>query len=151
MKANTQRRIVASILKVGKNRVWLDPKDIESISAAVTREDIKNLINSGAIQVKQKIGVSRYRAKRMRIQKAKGRRKGLGKRSGTKKARFPKKERWISTIRPIRRRLAELRDSGELDPLSHRKLYAMAKGGTFKSKAHLEMYIKEHMKRVRHG
>ncbi|MDI6655353.1 MAG: 50S ribosomal protein L19e [Candidatus Hydrothermarchaeota archaeon] len=143
MMLKTQRRIAASILKAGKGRVWLDPKDRESISAAVTREDIKKLVSERAIQARQKKGISRYRAKKLRLQRAKGRRKGHGKRSGKKGARLPKKEKWISTIRPVRRKLVELRDSGRIDKATYRKLYSLAKGGVFKSKSHLEMYIKE--------
>lgn len=142
----TQKRMAASILKAGEGRVWLDPEDLESISAAVTRKDIKKLIDDRAIQTKQKKGTSRYRAKKLHIQRAKGRRKGHGRRSGTKGARFPKKERWISIIRPVRRKLVELRDSGKIDKATYRKLYSLAKGGVFKSKSHLDTYIKEAIK-----
>lgn len=139
----TQRRIAAAILKAGEGRVWLDPEDRESISAAVTREDIRKLISERAIQARQEKGISRCRAKKLHSQRAKGRRKGHGKRSGKKGARLPKKEKWISTIRPLRKKLVELRDSGKIDKATCRKLYLLAKGGAFKSKSHLDMYLKE--------
>jgi large subunit ribosomal protein L19e len=140
----TQRRLAADILKVGEARVWFDPEELESVSTAVTREDIRKLINDGVIQARQMAGVSRYRAKKRHLQKLKGRRKGYGKRKGTKGARFSKKRRWISTIRPIREKLAELRDSRKINKPTYRRLYGMAKGGIFKSKSHLDMYLKEH-------
>ncbi len=139
----TQRRIAASILKAGEGRVWLDPEDRESISAAVTREDIKKLVSERAIQARQKKGISRYRAKKLHLQRTKGRRTGHGKRSGKKGARLPKKAKWISIIRPVRRKLVELRDSGKINKATYRKLYSLAKGGVFKSKSHLETYLKE--------
>ncbi len=146
MDLKTQRRVAASILKVGEGRVWFDPDDLESISQAFTRADVRNLIFSGAIQARPITGISRYRAKKIKAQKAKGRRSGHGKRTGTKNARFSKKRRWISTIRPIRTKLNELRASDKLDRKVYRKLYRMSKGGIFRNKSHLESYIKERMK-----
>ena len=144
MSFKTQRRLAASILKVGRERVWLDPEDADAISGAVTRDDVRALINTGAVQARPVKGVSKYRARKLRIQRAKGRRSGPGKRSGKKGARYPKKRRWISTIRPIRRKLWELKDSNEITNLQYRKLYLMAKGGAFKSTAYLEAFIKNY-------
>lgn len=140
----TQRRLAASILKVGEGRVWLDPEDAEAISGAVTRDDVRGLISSGAVQAKPVKGVSRYRARRSTIQRVKGRRTGPGRRSGKKGARESKKKKWISTIRPIRRRLLDMKDAGEINNLQYRKLYLMAKGGAFKNKAHLEAFVKDY-------
>ncbi len=139
----TQRRMAASILDVGLEKVWFDPEGIEPITSAVTREDIRRLINKGAIQVKKEDGQSKYWTRFRRQQKAKGRRKGQGKRSGGKNARFPQKQRWMSTIRPLRRILKELKEAGKIDSATHRRIAAMAKSGIFKSKAHLETYLKE--------
>jgi large subunit ribosomal protein L19e len=135
--------MAASILKVGKGRVWFDPDELEDIEEAVTRDDVRGLINDRVIQAKPKIGTSRGRANFKKAQKAKGRRTGHGSRKGAKGARLPKKRRWISTIRPIRKTLVELREEKKIDSATHRKLYGMAKGGMFKSKAHLNMYLKE--------
>ena len=143
MNLSTKRRMAASILKVGKGRVWLDPEESEDIEEAVTRDDIRGLINDRVIQAKPIIGTSRGRANFKKAQKAKGRRTGHGSRKGAKGARFPKKRRWISTIRPIRKTLLELREAKKIDSATHRKLYGMAKGGIFKNKAHLDMYLKE--------
>lgn len=143
MNLKTQRRLAANILKIGTHRVQFDPEDLESVDEAVTREDIRRLIHDGVITAKPIQGISRFRARKIAIQKKKGRRQGQGKRSGTKYARFPKKRRWISTIRPIRIRLKQMRADGELEPSQYRKLYNKAKGGIFKSKAHLESFIKE--------
>jgi|TARA_B100000959_G_C14510097_1_gene430979 large subunit ribosomal protein L19e len=144
MSFKTQKRLAASLLHVGKGRVWLDPDDAEAISGAVTRSDVRGLINSGAVQPKPVKGVSKYRARKLRIQRAKGRRSGQGKRSGTKGARYPKKRRWISTIRPVRRKLRELKDAGEINNIQYRKLYLMAKGGAFKNTAYVEAFVKNY-------
>lgn len=143
MNLSTKRRMAASILKVGEGRVWFNPEGLEDIEEAVTRADIRGLINDRVIQAKQKKGTSRGRANFRSVQRAKGRRTGHGTRKGAKGARFPKKRRWISTIRPIRKSLVELRGEKKIDSLTYRKLYGMAKGGIFKSKAHLDMYVRE--------
>jgi len=144
MNLKTQRRMASRVLKSGKDRVWIDPDRIESVAEAVTREDIRKLIDSGAITAKQKRGISKARTRKRKLQVQKGRRSGQGKRKGSKGARFSAKERWMSTIRPLRKMLKELRDSEKLQRSDYRKLYRLAKSGTFKSKSHLETYLKEH-------
>jgi len=133
-----QRRMAASILKCGLHRVWMDSDRIDEIAKAVTRTDIKILINGRAIKSKQIQGISRGRKKFNQKQKEKGRRKGHGSRKGAKYARLPRKERWIRTIRPIRTYLRQLRDDKSIDKSIYRKYYRKAKGGEFRSKHHLK-------------
>ncbi len=132
-----QRRMAASILKCGGNRVWMDSDRTDEIAKAVTRADVKILINGGAIKSKQIQGISRGRKKFNQKQKEKGRRKGHGSRKGAKYARLPRKERWIRTIRPIRTYLRQLRDDKSIEKSVYRKYYRKAKGGEFRSKHHL--------------
>ncbi len=132
-----QRRMAASILKCGRNRVWMDSDRTDEIAKAVTRADVKILINGGAIKSKQIQGISRGRKKFNQKQKDKGRRKGHGSRKGAKYARLPRKERWIRTIRPIRTYLRQLRDDKSIEKSVYRKYYRKAKGGEFRSKHHL--------------
>ena len=142
MNLKYQRRMAADMLKCGVNRVWIHPNHIEDVAEAVTREDMKALIHSRVIQKKQKKGISKARTRYIAAQKKKGKRKGHGSRKGAKNARMPKKRRWISTIRPIRKMLKELRDAGTISRKDYRRLYLLAKGGTFKSKSHLEHHMK---------
>ena len=137
-----QRRVAATILKCGANRVWIDPNRTEDVAYAVTREDVRNLIKSNSIQVKQKAGTSRGRIRFAKAQRKKGKRKGQGSRKGAKYARYPKKQRWISTIRPIRAQLRELRDQNSIERNVYRKYYLYAKGGMFKNKGHLMAHLK---------
>ncbi len=139
----TQRRLAASVLKVGLGKVWMDPKELDAIAAGITRVDIKGLISDGKIRIKREQGASSYRVKKRRAQRAKGRRRGPGKRKGAKGARFPAKKRWISTIRPLRHTLKKLRDEEKIDKPTYRRLYLMAKGGMFKSRSHLDAYLTE--------
>ncbi|MCJ2555716.1 MAG: 50S ribosomal protein L19e [Candidatus Thermoplasmatota archaeon] len=142
MNLKNQRRMAASLLKCGVNRVWIDPLRMEDVADAITRTDIQIQIDAGTIKAKQKKGISRGRTRYYRGQRKKGRGRGQGSRKGTSKARKPKKERWIQTIRPIRERLRELRDEGKIDVSTYRKFYLQAKGGVFKSKSHLETHLR---------
>jgi large subunit ribosomal protein L19e len=142
MDLKNQRRMAAQLLKCGESRVWIDSNREEDVADAITRSDVRTLINSGTIASKQKRGVSRGRANYLKAQKRKGRRSGQGSRRGTKHARKPSKEVWMQTIRPIRGRLKELRDNGVIDARTYRKYYMRAKGGMFKSKPHLESHLK---------
>lgn len=142
MDLRIQRRIAADLLKCGIHRVWMDPERMEDISEAVTRDDIRILIKMGAIRKMQVKGVSRGRHRKMADQRKKGRRKGQGSRKGTHKARMPKKRRWIQTIRPIRAELKRLRDEGIIDRSEYRRYYMLAKGGMYRSKAHMLSHMK---------
>ncbi len=137
-----QKRVAASILKCGETRVWIDPNRLEDASDAITRSDVRTLIASGTIQAKQRKGVSRGRAEYVLEQKRKGRRRGQGSRRGKKTARKPSKERWIQAIRPIRRKLKELREEGKIDSKTYRRYYMKAKGGVFKNRPHLESHMR---------
>jgi large subunit ribosomal protein L19e len=143
-KLSVQKRIAGQLLKCSKNRVKLDTERIDDIREAITRRDIKSLINDRAIISRQKKGVSRGRANERHIQKTKGQRKGQGKRRGKSTARLPKKELWMKRVRTQREFLRELRGKGLLTPASYRLLYGKSKGGFFRSRRHIKLYMTEH-------
>lgn len=136
-----QRRMAASILKCGKNRVWMDQDRLDEIAQAVTKDDIRVLIKGNAIQTRQKKGISKGRKRYTMNQKRKGRRRGHGSRKGAKYARFPRKKRWIKTIRPLRSLLRELRENRSITPTVYRRYYMKAKGGEFRNRRHLKSHL----------
>nr|WP_173391281.1 50S ribosomal protein L19e [Thermococcus paralvinellae] len=138
-----QRRIAAEILKCGENRIWIDPERIEDVKSAITREDIKRLIKEGVIKKKPIKGQSTYRAKIRHEQRKKGRHRGPGSRKGKKTARMGKKERWIMTIRALRKELRKLKAEKKIDVHTYRRLYIRAKGGQFKNKHQLYLFLEE--------
>ncbi len=141
---STQRRLAAHELGIGQSRVWIDPDPEASgeLADAITREDIRAQIEAGKIKALPKKGNSRSRIRARAEKRAYGHRKGPGHRKGAKGARTPRKEQWMTKIRALRRRLKELRDSGEIDRHSYRLLYRKSKGGEYRSTAHLNAYIK---------
>ncbi len=136
-----QRRMAAEILKCGVNRIWMDQDRLDEIAKAVTKDDIRILINGKAIKPRPIVSISGGRKNYAAKQKEKGRRHGHGKRKGGKQARQPRKEHWIKTIRSIRKQLKSLRDEKKIAPSVYRKYYMKAKGGEFKSKHHLKTHM----------
>ncbi len=143
MDLSIQKRLAAEVLGVGESRIWIDPTRIEDVEGAVTKEEIRKLIKEGVIRVKPIKGNSRARWRERHEKRKKGRRRGPGKRKGAKTARLSKKEAWMNTIRKIRRYLRYLRDHGVIDRRTYRRLYMLAKGGTFRSLSSLKTYMKE--------
>ncbi|MDH5482973.1 MAG: 50S ribosomal protein L19e [Candidatus Bathyarchaeota archaeon] len=138
----SQRRLAAQILKVGQNRVWIDPEKTEDTETAITREEIRKLIHEGVIKSLPEKGVSRARARLIREKKKKGRRSGPGSRSGSAHARVSKKEAWMIRIRALRKRLRELKTSRIIAESTYRKMYKMASSGRFSSVSDMERYLK---------
>ena len=136
-----QRRLAADVLDVGKNRVWLDPERTDDIADAITREDVRDLIDEGAIRAEDAKSNSRGRARERAAKRSYGHRKGAGSRKGKAGGRQNTKEKWQSKIRAQRATLKELRDEGELSASAYRSLYDQASGGEFDSVADLERYI----------
>lgn len=135
--------MAADILGVGENRVKFQPSEQDSVEEAITRNDIRNLIESGAIQKRPQEGNSKARSKQNKKQKQKGRKKGQGSRSGTKNARKDSKTKWMEGIRSIRSRLKQMKENGTVDRETYRDLYNKAKGGYFRDTKHLETYVQE--------
>lgn len=144
MQIRIQKRLAARILKSSKNDIWLDPNRLEEIKEAITKADITSLIKDKAIKSRKIRGISRGRARKRNIQKSKGRRRGSGSIKGGKHARLTKKEAWINHIRVQRSFLQNLRDKGVIDKSSYRSLYMKSKGGFFRSKRHIKIYMQEH-------
>lgn len=143
MNINAQKRLAAEIMKCGVNRVFVHPDAIDDVQMAITREDIRNLIKSKAIQKRYPAGVSRGRANENLRKKQKGRARGLGSRKGPKSARSNPKREWINRIRPQRRELKKLRATGKIEVSTYRTLYMKAKGGAFNSVATMHRYMDE--------
>lgn len=141
---SNQKRLAADELDVGKNRVWFDPDEQGEIADAITREDVRDLIDRDIIRTKgEKRSNSRGRARERNEKRAYGHQKGHGSRKGTTNARQNTKNEWRSHIRAQRRRLRELRDEGDLSRSAYRELYNKAGGGEFDSVGGLERYITE--------
>ena len=138
---SAQKRLAADVLDVGKNKLWFDPEAQGDIAEAITREDIRELVDDGVIRAEAPKGNSRGRARERQKKRSYGHQTGAGSRKGKAGARQNKKQDWESRIRAQRNHLRELRDEGDLDRSTYRDLYDKAGGGEFDSVADLQRYI----------
>ena len=144
MNLRSKRLIAAKLLKVGLDRVWFDPSKNPEIKEAITRADIRKLVATGVILVKQKVGNSRGRSRFIISQKRKGRRSGPGSRKGTKTSRLGRKRIWINSIRAQRDLFNELLKGETISQETYRELRSKAKGGFFRSRRHIKLFLTEH-------
>jgi len=140
----SQRRLAAQILKIGQNRVWIDPGKVDDAETAMTRVEIRKLIHEGVIKSMPEKGVSRSRARVLHRKKKKGLRSGIGSKTGTPHARVSKKEAWMSRIRALRKSLRDLKTRKVITERTYREMYRMSSSGRFESVADLERYLKAH-------
>lgn len=139
----SQRNIAKGILKVGKNKVWIDPEKTSSVQEAITKNDLRKLISEGTITARPIVGTSTSRSKKIKEQKKKGQMKGYGKRKGTKTARVPSKKAWIKKIRAQRKELKTLKSKDKITTREYRHLYVKSSAGVFKDKAGIHLHIRK--------
>ena len=139
----TQRRLSASLLKCSGKRVVFDPDRLEDIQEAITKVDLKELMKEKAIKKTPARGISRGRARKRDSQRKKGRQRGHGTRKGKKNARESVKTVWINNVRTQRELLKILRDKKLVTGKDFREMYQKVKGGFFRSKRHIKLYLNE--------
>ena len=149
MNLTNQRRLAAEILGIGQNRVWIDPEKTSEVEIAITRAEIRKLIDDKVIKAQKLKSTSRYRARLLSEKKKKGRRIGPGTKKGKKTAVISEKTIWMNRIRSLRKKLVDMREKRIITVNTYRTLYRKAKGGEFRSKAELDRYINEQRLRRR--
>ncbi|MFA7198053.1 MAG: 50S ribosomal protein L19e [Methanoculleus sp.] len=137
----SQKRMAGAILKCGVNRVWFDPERQADIEAAISRNDLRELIGEGVIKAHLVKGNSRGRARARMAKRSYGHRKGPGRRKGATGARGSTKRSWIRKIRAQRRTLREMREEGTIERSLYRVMYRRASGGQFRSVSHLAAHV----------
>lgn len=133
MKLSLQKRLASKVSGASPKRIRFDTERLEEIKDAITKADIKGLINSRAIIVLQKKGTSRVRVNPDR--------KTLKK--GKHTARQPGKKVWMHKVRALREMVMTLRDKELITKADYHDLYMKIKGGFFRTKRHMKLYIDE--------
>ncbi|MBT3814112.1 50S ribosomal protein L19e [Candidatus Woesearchaeota archaeon] len=140
----SKKRLAGEILKVSPKKISFVADALEDIKKAITRSDLRGLIAIKKIVKSRKNQQSRARARKIATQKRKGRQKGQGSKKGAKHATVTKKEKWMAKVRIQRRLLKELRDKKLISTGNYRLLYRKVKGGFFRNKRHIKLYLTEY-------
>ena len=141
MKLDLQKTLASKVTGAGKSRIRIDFEHRDKVKEAITKADVRDLIDEGVISVTPAKSNSRSRAKARLVARKKGRQRGQAKRSGTQNARHNSKRDWINRIRLQRKLLKSFKDRGLLTSSDRKTLYLKAKGGFFRHKRQLLQYI----------
>ncbi len=144
MELKVQKRLAAQIFDCSPDRVVFNEDRLDDIKQAITKRDLRLLIGDKAISKKPTNATSKVRARKIKVQKSKGRRKGEGSRKGKFNTHFKSKQTWMNNIRVQRAFVKLLLDKNIIDRKTYRELYLKAKGGYFRSRRHIKIYIEEH-------
>ena len=139
-----QRRLAASLMNIGEKKVTFKNDSLDEIGKAITRDDVRALIQKGLITKSRAPEQSKVRVRKRLMQKRKGRRNSTGSRKGSQNARLNPKTSWISRIRIQREILKTLRAKNVLSKKDYQDLYKKSKGGFFRSRRHIKLYLSEH-------
>jgi len=132
MAVHTVRRLAAEILNVGENRIKINSDSMSEVLNAMTRADVKTLIDKGVVKAAPKKG-------RKKIEKKK--RRGRGSRKG--KTAGQQKKEWMQKVRSQRKLLRKLIALEALEKDDKRYIYLKIKSGIFRNKHAMMNYLKE--------
>jgi large subunit ribosomal protein L19e len=136
------RRAAAEILNRGESAIRFNSAALEEIRKALTKDDVRRLIQNKSIYaIKEKHNLS-INSKILKKKREEGRRRGFGRRKGTRKARGIIS--WEKKTRSQRALLKELKKMGKLDTASFKRFYMLVKGNSFPDKASLLLHLREH-------
>ncbi len=142
MSIKLTKRIAAIVMDRGESSIRINPTALAEAKKAITREDVRVLIKNGSVYaIKEKKNLSLH-GKELKKKRIAGRKRGYGRRKGTKNARsgtslYPKK------IRGQRRILKSLKNDKIIDNIVFKKYYKLTKGGSFPTKISLINHIKD--------
>ncbi len=132
MKLEKKKALAARTLNVGAGRIVFNAERLADIKEAITKQDIKDLQNSGAILIREKKGT----LKKMR-------RKTRRRPGSIKKQATPKKKHYITLTRKLRSHLSSLKKKNKLSREEHSNLRKEIRANAFKSLAHMKEKISQ--------
>jgi large subunit ribosomal protein L19e len=132
MKLDLKKNLASKSLNVGKKRIIFDNERIPEIKEAITKQDIKDLKESGAIRIREVSG-------RRKVVKRKTR-----KRAGKIKLKVNKrKQDYVKLTRKLRAYIKELKNQGKIDLDKYKELRKKIRNSYFKSKRNLKESIEQ--------
>lgn len=132
MQLARKKALASKVLGVGKERVIFVNENLAEIKEAITRQDILDLKEAGAIQIREVKG-------RRKVVKRKNQRK-----TGKIKKRVKKrKQEYVKITRKLRKFAKHLLKTNEVDKEKYKKIRRSIRARGFKSKRNLNESYKE--------
>lgn len=136
------KRAAGEILGRGETSIRLRATSLEEAKKALTRDDVRKLIKDGSVfAIPERQTLSSARARQLKIKREKGRRRGIGRRKGTAKARAGRT--WEKKVRSQRLLLKRLKEIGKVDRKTFRRFYGLIKGNIYPDKRSLMLHLEE--------
>ena len=132
MNLRNKKELAARTLKIGKSRIVFIDSRKDEIKEALRKEDIRDLVESGAIVIKEIKGKKKIRKKK------KG--KGPG---NIKKKVNKRKQEYVVMTRKLRGYTKEMFSQGKITKEELKEIRKRIRNKMFRSKAHLKNYIEE--------
>lgn len=132
MDLTNKKELASKVLGVGKGRIYFVEENISEIKEAITRQDILDLYDAGAIQIKEVKG-------RRTLVKRKNRR-GTGK---VKKKVNRSKQEYVIITRKLRKHLKHMKKTNEIDNETYKNTRKQIRASKFKSKRHMVDTLKK--------
>ena len=132
MKLENKKELASRTLGIGKSRIIFSPSRLSEIKEAITKQDIKDLVSSNAIILKDIKG-------RKTIERRKTRRRA----GSIRKKIKPGKRGYIILTRRFRSYIAQLRRKGEISEELYFKLRQEIRASRYKDLSHLKERLRE--------
>ena len=127
MNLGKKTALAARTLNVGIKRIVIDKNRLDEVKEAITRQDIKDLVSSGAIKIKEVSG-------RKTVEKRQRRRRA-GK---IKKKPKNRKKNYVIITKKLRKYIKELKNQGKMDRDKYIEIRKKIRNKAFKSKRQLK-------------
>lgn len=132
MKLDLKKRLAADTMKVGKGKIQFNISRLDEIKEAITRQDIKDLVKSGAIAIKPPKG------RKKNIKRKHRRRTGK-----IKKKVKTRKQDYVKMTRKLRNYLKEIKKQGKIELEDYKDARKKIRNRIYKSKRNLKETLKQ--------
>jgi len=126
-----KKELASRTFKVGKERIIFLNSRLNDIKEAITKQDLRDLQQDGAILIKE------IKGRKKRLRKKKKRTTG-----NVRKMVKTRKQDYVKLTRKLRKYIKELRKNGKLSLIEFRDIRKKIRNKNFKSESQLKIYLK---------
>ncbi len=135
------KRAAAEIMGRGLSAIRVKPLSTDEATKAITRDDVRRLIGTGAVYAIPAKHNASTNSKILRRKRSEGRRRGIGMRRGTLKARQGRV--WEKKVRSQRKFIKQLKLMKIIDNRQFNELYGHVKGNMYANKQSLIIHLSD--------